>query len=503
MRSSRCSARRKSGGDRAAWLTDLGNALVEDQRFDDALVVYDRALSLAPTDIVATSNRALALRGLRRHQEAAAACEAALAISAEHVDSMSNLGIIYKEMRNFEAARAIFDRALVVAPGHATIRINLAVLLVEMGRGDEAALIADALLQEHPELVEPWNVMHYCLFERGDLARAAECTREALQRDPRNRNANWNAAVHDTAARQSRRWVPQIRSAASRLVSVVFNTRRYAVPEWDGSPLSGRSIFVHAEQGLGDSIQFVRYAKLLKARGAGRVIVECSPTAAALLATVEGIDELVLPGTPLPPFDVHAYLMSLPLLLGTTLENIPASVPYIAAPDRDVARFVRESGSGLRVGLAWAGNPSHQRDLMRSISLAMLAPVLGTEGVTFFSLQKGPAAQQLTTLQGANIIDLDRQAQRSRGHRGRDLGTRSRDCGGHGRRASRRRAWKTGVGAAAERPRLALDARARGFAVVSDDATVPPAGGEGMDAGDRDESRANSPCSCRRKLPRG
>src|ERR1019366_3451706 len=103
-------------GDRAVWYTDLGNALVDEQRFDEALESYDRALRLAPADLVAVSNRALALRGLRRHPEAAAACEAALAMRGDHLDSMSNLGIIYKEMRNFTAARAIFDRGLALAP---------------------------------------------------------------------------------------------------------------------------------------------------------------------------------------------------------------------------------------------------------------------------------------------------------------------------------------------------------------------------------------------------
>jgi tetratricopeptide (TPR) repeat protein/glycosyltransferase involved in cell wall biosynthesis len=394
--------------DRAVWFTDLGNALVEEQRFDEALEAYDRALALAPADLVAMSNRALALRGLRRHQEAAAACEAALAIRADHLDSMSNLGVIYKEMRHFEAARATFDRALAIAPSHATIRVNLAVLLMEMGRTDDASEIAEKLVAEQPHLVEPWNVLHYCWFERGDFARAAECTREALRRDPRDRNANWNSAVHTLLHGELAAGFTQFESR-KRLVSVVFSSRRYPVPEWDGTPLDGRSIFVHAEQGLGDSLQFVRYAKLLKGRGAGRVIVECSPVAVALLGTVDGIDELVVPGTPLPPFDVHAYLMSLPLLLGTTLDNIPADVPYMKAPARPIAEFVRRSGDGLRVGLAWAGNSSHQRDLVRSLSLETLIPVFGTEGVTFFSLQKGPAARQLSTLQGANIIDLDSQ----------------------------------------------------------------------------------------------
>lgn len=394
--------------DRAVWFTDLGNALVEEQRFDEALERYDRALGLAPSDVVAVSNRSLALRGLRRHPEAAAACEAALALRPDHVDSLSNLGVIYKEMRNFEAARGAFDRALAIAPAHATVRVNLAVLLMEMGRTDEAGEIAEQLAAECPDLVEPWNVLHYCAFERGDYDRAEAYTREAMRRDPRDRNANWNAAVHTLLQGDLAEGFRKF-EARKRLVSVVFSTRRYAAPEWDGSPLNGRTIFVHAEQGLGDAIQFVRYAKLLKARGAGRVMVECSPTAMALLGTVDGIDELVVPGTPLRPFDVHAYLMSLPMLLGTTLENIPAESAYITPPSRPIAQFVRNTGDGFRVGLAWAGNALHQRDLVRSLSLETLAPVLGTPGVTFYSLQKGPPARQINTLQGANIVNLDPQ----------------------------------------------------------------------------------------------
>ncbi|MFI5309590.1 MAG: tetratricopeptide repeat protein [Gemmatimonadales bacterium] len=392
--------------DRADWCTDLANALIEEQRCDEALVWYDRALALTPRNVTALSNRAVALRGLRRHPEAIAACHAALALKADHLDTLNNLGIILKEARDFDEARRVFERALTVSPESTPVRVNLAVLLMELNRHDEARAIAQKLITERPDALEAWNVLGNCAFEAGNFDLAEAHHRKVLARDAGDRNANWNLAVitllRGDLAEGFRRF-----ESRKRLVSVVFTRRRFTEPEWDGSPLAGRTIFVHAEQGLGDAIQFVRYAALLKARGAGRVIVESSEAAAGLLRTAPGVDAVVTPGAVVPPFDVHAYLMSLPLLCGTALENIPSRVPYLSVPHRPVARLIRETPARVRVGLVWAGNALHQRDLIRSIPLEMLEPVVGTPQVAFFSLQKGPAARQLTTEHHSHVVNLD------------------------------------------------------------------------------------------------
>ncbi len=392
---------------RSAWWSDLGNALVESQCFDDALGAYDVAERLAPGVLAPMSNRACALRGLRRLPEAAEACRRALAIEPWHLETLNNFGIILKEMGAYSDAERLYDAAIARHPKDVSLQVNKAALLIQLGRYEEAEAIALPLSKEHPEQPELWNVLYNCAYERADWTGAELLLRRALEIAPHNRNVNWNMAVLKLLGGD---FIDGFRKfeARKQLVSVVFTHRRLAQPEWDGSDLEGRSIFVHAEQGLGDCIQFVRYAAVLKARGAARVIIEAEPSHEAVLRTAPGIDAVVHPGSPLPSFDVHAYMMSLPYLCGTTsTEDIPSTVPYLRSPTRPIEQMIVAHGSDKRVGIVWAGNPQHPRDRSRSIALSLLEPVLRTPGVSFFSLQKGEAVSQLEDERFASVVDLE------------------------------------------------------------------------------------------------
>src|SRR5207302_1413969 len=159
-----------------------------------------------------------------------------------------------------------------------------------------------------------------------------------------------------------------------------------------------RSILLHMEQGIGDMIQFIRYLPLVAARG-GNVIVECVREMKQLFAPLRTIGTWIDHGDPLPPFDVHCPMASLPLAFHTTIETIPAAVPYLRADPTRVAHW-RARGAGpssgrhLNIGLAWAGRPTHENDPHRSIPLQLLAPLFQLPGATFYSLQKGEAAAQ-------------------------------------------------------------------------------------------------------------
>jgi len=183
-------------------------------------------------------------------------------------------------------------------------------------------------------------------------------------------------------------------------------------PLWDGADLQERTILLYAEQGLGDTLQFIRYARLVKVRGA-TVLVSCQEPLARLLGTCAGIDRLGPFGAKMPPFDVQAPLLSLPRILGTTLATVPADIPYLFADEQLVAHWRRELSpvEAFKIGIGWQGNPKYRGDRQRSIPLAQFAPLARLDGVQLFSLQKGPGTEQLH--QGAGgfpVTDLGSRA---------------------------------------------------------------------------------------------
>jgi len=184
--------------------------------------------------------------------------------------------------------------------------------------------------------------------------------------------------------------------------------RNFTKPQWDGRALEGRTLLLHAEQGLGDAIQFIRYLPLMSQRG-GRIIIECYAELQRLFQIMAGRCQIVACGQPLPAFDLHCPLLSLPRVFGTTLSNIPHVVPYLH-PDAEEARKWHHrllwQSRLVNVGLAWMGNPAHKNDRSRSIKLARLAPLGQVPGVRFFSLQKGEAAAETKTPpSGMELVD--------------------------------------------------------------------------------------------------
>jgi hypothetical protein len=174
-------------------------------------------------------------------------------------------------------------------------------------------------------------------------------------------------------------------------------------PLWDGSDLVGKTILLHAEQGLGDSLQFIRYAAIVKNKG-GRVIVGCYPQLHRLFATVDGIDLLIVKGEPLPEFDVQAPMLSLPYIIGTKLETIPANTAYLSPPAG--AEFALLPDRTLKVGIVWAGNPKHRKNKQRSCSLSQFLSLLDVSGVSFYSLQKEVSEADRALLNQTSIVDL-------------------------------------------------------------------------------------------------
>jgi len=260
-----------------------------------------------------------------------------------------------------------------------------------------------ALLGRKPDHIEARTNLGNSLLALGRPEEAIRCYRRTLDDDPDSVEAHWNLGVANLLlGRFEEGW----KGHEWRFRQKDARARQFPQPMWDGSPLRGRSILLHSEQGLGDTLQFVRYAPLVKQRG-GHVILECQEPLYRLLAGVRGVDRLIARGRPLPRFDCHAPLLSLPGIFRTTLATLPGKVPYIRVAREEVGRWHRTiearmgARSGLKVGLTWAGNPGHKNDRNRSLPAHELAALAGLDEVVFFGLQKGSAGGC-----GLDTIDL-------------------------------------------------------------------------------------------------
>ncbi len=194
----------------------------------------------------------------------------------------------------------------------------------------------------------------------------------------------------------------------AKKIAEIVQPRNIAQPQWNGESLDGKTILLHAEQGFGDTLQFIRYAPQVAKRG-GSVIVECPIELSTILRGVEGINRIITKGDSWPSYDVQSSIMSLPLIFGTTPDTIP-SQPYLSVPPDRIAAWRERLGNPdarHRVGIVWAGRPEHKNDRRRSMRLDQFAPLTEIKSANFFTLQKGPAAAQAATPPpGMSLIDF-------------------------------------------------------------------------------------------------
>jgi tetratricopeptide (TPR) repeat protein len=346
---------------------NLGRAFKDRGRLAEAAASWREAVRLMPGFADAHSNLGNVLRELGQPVEAAVACREAIRLRPDLAEAHNNLGNALQDLDLLAEAAACFQEAIRLKPAFAAAHSNLGIALKDLGRPEQAAAACREAIRLQPELAEAHFNLGCAYLLAGDFAQG------------------W--------AEYEWRWRCQI------LANHAFRISR---PLWDGTPLNGRTILLHAEQGLGDTLQFIRYAPLVKARG-GRVIVACQQPLLTLLRGAAGIDEVVTDGAPVPSHDVHAPLLSLPRIFGDTLATIPGCVPYLTADPELVLRWRREMSAepGLRVGIVWQGNPRfalpqfRPGDRRRSFALAQFEPLARLGGVRLFSLQKGHGIEQL------------------------------------------------------------------------------------------------------------
>jgi tetratricopeptide (TPR) repeat protein/glycosyltransferase involved in cell wall biosynthesis len=390
---------------RSPWWNNLGNCCVECFQFDKALAAYDRAIAIEATSADVWSNRGLALRGLRRADEAIDAFRRALTVDPKFANALVNLGIVLKEQKRTDEAIAVFERARALRPNDPSLLCNYASVYEARGDYERMRELADLAATIDDTFAEPHVLRGNYYMERGDFDAAETAYQRAKSLDADNRNANWNLALIWLLQGDYRRGWAQF-EWRKRLQSVLLDHNEYPGIAWNGDALDGRTILLHSEQGLGDAIQFVRYAAEMKRCGAGKVVVEVPAAVVGLLSTVPGVDQVIARGAPLPSFDVHASLMDLPRLCGTQLDTIPAPKPYIDAPARPVSSMITAPAGALKIGIVWAGNPMHQRDHLRSVPLAQFAGLFDQPNARFFSLQKGGPEGELARIASDRVVDL-------------------------------------------------------------------------------------------------
>jgi len=332
-------------------------------RYAESVDLFERAVRVNPKSAKYWVNLALSAggMGLGRTKDAIEALRKAIAIDPNIPEAWSNLGNEYRNESQFEEARRCYTKALALRPNFADAQLNLGVTLQE---------------------TEP------------TFAPALEAYEKAIAMQPDFALAHWNLGFALLLLGDYPRGLPEYEWRwRTNTVSI---PRNFPQPQWTGEPLQGQRILIHAEQGLGDAIHMARYVSLVAQRG-GKVILESPGPLVRLFRHLPGLSEIVHFGDPLPHFDIHCPLMTLPLVFRTTLETIPAPIPYLKADPQLTAHWQQKmppDPNRPRIGIVWAGAPNNKNDRNRSMSLDHLAPLAQVKNARFFSLQKGPAAAQ-------------------------------------------------------------------------------------------------------------
>ncbi len=382
-------------------LANRASALIELRRFEEALASYDRVLAISPSQFEAHYNRGIAFAELGRHAEALASYDRALAIKPDHVETLNRRGVALDELRRHEDALACYDKALAIRPDDAGVHNNRGIALEELRRYDDALASYDHALKIKPDYVEALNNRASALTELARFEEALAAYEKVFAIRPGYAPGYWNRSLvllrlgffeQGWAEFEWRRKKP------------TWAPRRFSGPEWNGESLAGRRVLLYSESGLGDTIQFARFARAVASKGA-EVVLEVQPALRRLLGSLQGV-RVIGEGEAPPEVDVHLPLMSVPRILRTDNDTIPADVPYLCAePARAELWSKRLGRDGCKVGIVWQGNPNPNIDKGRSIPLSAFAPLGRIPGVRLISLQKSQGLKQLAGLPDGMTVE--------------------------------------------------------------------------------------------------
>ena len=424
----------------ASYRSNLGMMLSHLGRHQEALVECERAIALRPSYPEALNNQGVAFEALRRWPEAEGAYREAIAARPGYAEAWSNLGNALRAMGRVDKAAAAYEQALASPAAGPEAQANRGQVLYQLGRFEEAMAACKRALALRPDTPEALTGLGNALRSLGRLDECETVCRRVIALRPAEVAAYNNLAITLQAMDRPLEALALLDLAAAldaddpetrhHRAILLLRAGRFAEawpdyeyrfrikhagdghkqfehqPAWRGEDLGGRTILLVPEQGLGDSIQFARFAPLVAARG-GRVLLGLQPQLARLFRNFPGVEQIVPAGSKLPRYDIHCPLLSIPGALGVTLDTIPGATPYLQPePERAAwwAKRLRAGEAGLRVGVVWAGNPNHLGDRQRSMPFDALAPLWRAAGVRWFSLQAGSRAAEAAAQ--AEVEDL-------------------------------------------------------------------------------------------------
>ncbi len=370
--------------------SNRGNALRDLKQYDAAISSYDKAIALKPDFAEGYTNRGNALNDLKQHAEAIANYDKAIALKADYAEAFSNRGIALRDLKQYAAAVASCDRAIALKPEYADAYNNRAIALNDLKLYGEAIASCDKAIAIKPDYADAYSNRGIALNDLMHHAAAIASYDKAIELKPDYAEGHWNQSLCYLQMGDFKHgWEKYEWRWKNENISAYKKKRNFPQPLWLGvESLQGKTILLHSEQGLGDTIQFCRYAKLVSSLGA-RVILELQKPLLGLLVNLEGVAELVGKNDKLPPFDYHCPLLSLPLAFKTDLGSIPVPGNYLVANPGKIKEWSAKLGPKIktRVGLAWSGSPTHKNDSNRSISLSSLVEHLPS-GFQYVCLQK-------------------------------------------------------------------------------------------------------------------
>ncbi|MEJ0028540.1 MAG: tetratricopeptide repeat-containing glycosyltransferase family protein [Rhizomicrobium sp.] len=377
--------------------SNRGLALAALGRADEAIQSYDRAIKLKPDYAEAYNNRGIALRAAQRLNEALRNFERAVTVKPDYAEAYNNLGVVLQDLWRQEDALRSYDRAIALKPDYAEAYNNRGNALQYLQRPQEAIQSFDRAIALNPRAADAYGNKGLTLQDMGRLDDALRCFDSAIAIDPQGAEAHWNKGLCALLTQNFTDGWPLYEWRKKRRGQTVYP--KYSQPEWMGEePLRGKTLLIHAEQGLGDTIQFCRYALLAEAEGA-KVILAVQDGLTRLMKSLSPTIEVASLESAPSATDYHVALLSLPFAFRTRADTNPAPVPYLMPEPERLEKWANSIGrEGFKVGISWQGSKHTQVDIGRSFALKQLEPLSKIPDVRLISLQKNDGGEQLNDL---------------------------------------------------------------------------------------------------------